>query len=88
MFLITLFPLHIYMPQIQQQETFGSFMTNFSNFCFSAHNSLVSEGLWFSISTWANMIHVAQKPQSWEFLSTVRMTDSSPRLPLLIVQDK
>lgn len=52
MFLITLFPPRIYMPQIQQQEIFGSFMTNFNNFYFSTHNTLVSEGLWVSFTMW------------------------------------
>lgn len=52
MFLITLFPLCIYMPQIQQQEIFGSFMTNFNSFYFSTHNTLVSEGLRVSFTMW------------------------------------
>lgn len=50
MFLIILFPLCIYVPQFQQQEIFGSFMTNFNNFYFSTHYTLVSEDLWASLT--------------------------------------
>lgn len=65
MFLITLFSLHIYVPQIQQQEMFGSFMTNFNDFYFPTHNTLVSKGLWASLTMQGRAGHVvlAGRPQ-------------------------